>query len=271
MAARHGHTGRNVVLHLKLEGRKIILPKTKSPPGSIVVITHPKELGHQSLAPQPQLIGRGAVDDIDAELRAPVLSPRGLPKAFHNEHQFPDVRRHGTDPGIVFVGKIFARCQELDDRTESSTRIENGPLVHAIAGGIAKPLGKVASHDNSHSVEILCQVCDEDRAEEDGVGDGLGDLALAAARDRAGLVTQGALRACSDQTPSPRCHGRRLQVDPKSAGHQVVMVPPESDRLSFAGLIPANRQGLDFEAGILRDVDHRWKLPVHGMTFGLKI
>ena len=86
LAARHGHTGRNVVLHLKLEGRKIILPKTKRPPSSIVVITHPKELGHQTLAPQPQLIGRGAIDDINAELRAPVLSPGGLPKAFHNEH-----------------------------------------------------------------------------------------------------------------------------------------------------------------------------------------
>ena len=240
LASRHGHTGRDVVLHLKLEGRQVILPETERPPGSIVVITHPKELGHQSLAPQAQLIGRGTVDDIDAKMRAPVLSPGGLPKAFHDEHQFPDVRRHRTNPGIVFIGKILTRRQELDDRTQSSTRTENRPLVHAIAGGIAEPLGKVASHDDSHSVEILRQVCDEDRTKEDGVSDGLRDLALAAARDRAGLVTQGSLRAGSDQAPSPRRHGRRLQMHPESAGQEVVMVPPESDGLSFSGIVPTD-------------------------------
>ena len=150
------------------------------------------------------------------------------------------MRRHGTNPSIVFVGKILARCQQLDDRTQSPTRIENRTLIQTIAGGITKPLGKVASHDNRHSVEILCQVCDEDRAKEDGIRDGLRDLALAATGDRAGLVTQGSLRARSDQTPSPRCYGRRLQMHPESAGQEVVMVPPESDGLSFSGIVPTD-------------------------------
>ena len=68
LAARHGHAGRDVVFHLKLEGREVILPQTESAPGSVVVISHAQELGDQSLAPQSQLVGRGAVDDIDAEM-----------------------------------------------------------------------------------------------------------------------------------------------------------------------------------------------------------
>ena len=58
---------------------------------------------------------------------------------------------------------------------------------------------------------------------------------------------------------------------PKSTGKEVVMVSSESDGLGFPGIVPLDCQRLDVETGVLRNIDHRRKLPVDGMSLGLEV
>ena len=264
-------TGGDVVLHLQLEGRDVVLAEAEGAPGAIVIIPHAQELGDQALAPQSQFVGGGAVDHIDTETGTPVVAPRGLPEALHDQDEFADVRRNRSDPDIVFVAEIVAGRQQLDDRTQSAPRAENGPLILTVAGRIAESLRKIAGQHLGDPVEILNQIGDEDRAEEDRVGDRLGDLALAAAGDRAGLVAERALGAGSDQSPGTSRHRGRLQMHPEPAGQQVVMVAPQPDGSGLAGVIPTDRERLDVETGVLGHVDHLRETLVHRIPFGLQV
>ena len=103
LAARHGHTRRDVIFHLQLESRDVVLAKAEGAPGIVVVIAHAQELGDQTLAAQPQFVGRRSVDHIDAETGSPILAPGGLPEPLHYQNQFADVRGNGADPRVVLL------------------------------------------------------------------------------------------------------------------------------------------------------------------------
>src|SRR5437773_260329 len=62
----------------------------------------------------------------------------------------------------------------------------------------------VAGEDLLHTVEVLLDVRNEDRAVEHVIGNALGDLALAAAADGARLVAEGAVADRADQPPTRR-------------------------------------------------------------------
>jgi hypothetical protein len=70
-----------------------------------------------------QLVAGRAVDDVHAEMVAPVAAPFRLVIALHDEDEFLDVLRHAGEPGVVFRRVIvFVRRQQLDDRAERAFR-----------------------------------------------------------------------------------------------------------------------------------------------------
>ena len=271
LGARHGDAGGDVILHLQLERRQEVLAQTEGAPGAVLVVAHPQELGDQPLAAEPEFVGGRTVDDVHAEAGPPLVAPGGLPEPLDHQHQLPDVRGHRGDPGIVGVGEVFARREQLDDRAEGATRAEDRPPVLAVAGGFAETAREVAGEDLGHPVEVPVEVRHEDRPEEDGVGDGLGDLALATSRHGARLVAEGTLGTGTHQAPGPARHRGRLEGDPEAARQQIVVVAPQADGAGLTGIVPADRQRLDVEAGRLGHVNHRGKAPVDGMALGLKL
>src|SRR5688572_15947853 len=72
-------------------------------------------------------------------------------------------------------------------------------------------LGVVVGEDLAHLRQILLRIGDEDRSVEHVVAQRLGDLALAAATDRAGLVAERALAGGADQAPARRA---RVLLEP---------------------------------------------------------
>ena len=134
-----------------------------------------------------QFIGGPAVADIDPEVAAPVLAPVGLVKPLHHEREFLDVLRNSPQPKVV-LRRVFALVgrEEFDDGAQRALRRQKRPVVSF--GRTLKPARVVVVDQGGDAVEVGFHVGDENGAIEDGVGNGLGDLGLAAAGDGAGLM-----------------------------------------------------------------------------------
>jgi hypothetical protein len=185
----------------------VVLAESEGAPSAVGFETHAEVVGGEFAVVELELVGGLAVDDIDAELVAPVVPPFGLVKAFEDEDEFLDVLREAAHPLIVF-GLVVALVgrEELDDGTQGTFGAENGTLVRP--GWIAEAIAVIARQQFGDQIEIALEVRHENRAGDDGVGDGLGNLGLAAAGDGAGFVTEDALADGADEAPGTVC-GRR--------------------------------------------------------------
>ena len=109
---RHDDRGGDVVLHLHFGGGMKIFAQAKHPPGTVRVITHAQEIGHELTAIAFQLIARRPVDDIDVKMFPPCVAPDRFVKSFYDKNQFEDVLRNRVEPVVEFVRVIPVRRRE---------------------------------------------------------------------------------------------------------------------------------------------------------------
>ena len=270
-AARDDHGGGDVVLQLNLERGVKILAEAEGAPRAVGAEADAQETGLDALALEAEFVGGRAVDDIDAEVGAPVVAPFRAVEAFHDEDQFLVVRRQIFQPAVVVVG-IFrgGRREELDDGTERAFGTQQGPAIRAPAGGIAETLGVVVGQQGGDRVEIGGKIGDEHRAGDDGIVETFGDLGFSAAGDGAGLVTKRALGVRADEAPGAAAAGF-FEVNLVARRQHVGVMQAQrlGDRATFMG--PADSGAVEFEVRIGRHVDDSGIIPVDRGAVGLQL
>ena len=85
-----------------------IFAQAERAPRAIFLKSDAQIIGNQFAIVAFQFVAGRAVDDIHAEMFAPIVAPFGLVKALHHEDEFLDVLRNVFEPGVVFRG-VFAR------------------------------------------------------------------------------------------------------------------------------------------------------------------
>ena len=165
------------------------------------------------VAVQAQRVALAAVDDHDAEVAAPVLAPLRAVGALDHVDELLDVDA-GCDPSQALYSAVYSaarRGQQLDDRPDASARSDRiAPVVLAVAGRVEEAVGVVPLEDRGDLVHVVVEVGDVGRPEDERVGDRLGDLRLAAAGDRRGLVAR--------RSPRPRCRSGSTRSGRGAAG-----------------------------------------------------
>ena len=122
------HGGGDVVLHLHLVGRDEVLPQLVRPPGAVLLAPDPEIAGDQPPPLVLELVSGCAVDDVDAEVAAPIVTPLRPVEALDHEHQRADVVRNALQPGVVFRRELGGiGLEQLDDRAERPIGRQDGP------------------------------------------------------------------------------------------------------------------------------------------------
>ena len=108
---------------------KILAQAERAP--RAVVVEADAQIGRDELAVVAfQFVAGRAVDDVHAEMLAPVRAPFRLVIALHDEDEFLDVLRDAGEPGVVFRRVIvLVRREQLDDGAERAFRRQHGALV----------------------------------------------------------------------------------------------------------------------------------------------
>ncbi len=177
-----------------------ILAQAESAPGTVGVETHAQIRGHEFAVVALQLVALRAVDDVHAEMVAPVISPFRFEIAFDDENKFLDVLRHAREPGVIFrLVVVFIGREEFDDRTERTFRAENEPMI--LAFRVLEPPAVIVLNQFSDLVKILFEIRHEHRPGENRIGDGFGNFRFAAAGNRAGFVAKRAFGHGADEPP----------------------------------------------------------------------
>ena len=101
-------------------------------------------------------------------------------------------------PRVVFVVVIAARGQQLDHRPHGTPVGQHGSGIMPVSGGIREAATEVVVQDPGDRRHVLVEIPDIGVAGDHSVGDGLGDLGLAASRDGGRLVAVGGPRGGSD-------------------------------------------------------------------------
>src|SRR5674476_1457275 len=92
----------DVVFHLHFDGGMKIFAQTKRAPRTVGVKTDAQISGDELAVVAFQFVAGRAIDDVHAEMIAPMTVPRGLEIAFHDEDDFLDVLWNAREPGVVF-------------------------------------------------------------------------------------------------------------------------------------------------------------------------
>src|ERR1017187_6047786 len=103
-----------------------ILPQTKRAPRAIVLKPKPQVIGHQFAVVELQLVAGLAVDNVHTEVLTPAIVHLWLVVALHDENQFLDVLRDGSQPLIVLRGVLVRRREQFDDGPERTFGTKNG-------------------------------------------------------------------------------------------------------------------------------------------------
>ncbi len=118
-ARRHHHRGGDVVLHLDLVGGDEVLPQLVRPPGAVLLAADPEVVGDEPAALVLELVPGRAVDDVDAEMAAPIGAPLRPVEALDDEDQGPHVVGNALEPGVVLRRELGgAGREQLDHRAE---------------------------------------------------------------------------------------------------------------------------------------------------------
>ena len=94
-AGRNDRGRRDVVFHLHFHRRMKILAQAERAPRAVVVKADAQIRRHELAVVAFQFVAGRAVDDVHAEMVAPVAVPLRLVIALHDEDEFLDVLRHG--------------------------------------------------------------------------------------------------------------------------------------------------------------------------------
>ena len=164
-AGGNDRRGGDVILHLHFHGRMEILAQAERAPRAVVVEADAQISRDELAVVALQFVAGRAVDDVHAEMFAPVAVPLRLVIAFDDEDEFLDVLRHAGQPGVVFRRVIvLVRREQLDDRAERAFRRQHGAIVRARL--VREAVGVIAVDQFGHAVKILFQIRDEHRAGE---------------------------------------------------------------------------------------------------------
>ena len=241
-ARGHHHRRGDVVLHLDLVGGDEVLPQLVRPPGAVLLAADPEIIGDEPPPLVLELVSGRAVDDVDAEVAPPIGAPFRPVKALDDEDQGPDVVRNALEPGVVLRCELGgAGREQLDHRAERAIGRQERPRV------------VVPVDDRLDQRHVLLEAPDVERPGQHRVDQALADLRLAAARNGAGLVAEGALRNRPDQPPA-----RRLAVlghaDLVAARVDVDAAGQELQVLLLALADPFDVLAVDVDLHVLRHV-----------------
>ena len=181
---------------------------------------HAQVIAHQFLVVELQLVAQEAVDPVDGEMLAPVVAPFRPVVALDGEDQLADGLRQLAQPVVVLVGVVGRRREQLDHRAQRALRAQDRPLGASSGARLSvdreKSFFRISATWSMSRVIVL----HEDRPLQQHVGDGFRDLRLAAARNRAGLVAQRAVRPRAHQPPG-RAAELLFQPHPVARGQHV--------------------------------------------------
>src|SRR5208283_377883 len=141
------------------------------------------------------------VDAIHREMFAPPIAPFGPVIALDAENKLANRLRQAAHPLVMFVGVIAGGSEQLDYRSERPFEAEDRPVRAAVRAAIAIDTRVILLEYGRHLVHVARIVSDEDRSLQQKIGDGFGNLALAASGNGGGLVTESSIRARADQPP----------------------------------------------------------------------
>ena len=89
---RHHHGGGNIVFHLHLFGRDVVLAQLEGTPLGIAVKTDTQVGGDDIPVIEFQFVRRGTVDFINGQMLAPLVAPLGPVETLDKENQRQDAR-----------------------------------------------------------------------------------------------------------------------------------------------------------------------------------
>ena len=218
--AGHGDARGDVVLPLHLGGGHEVLPELEGAAHARLVAADAEVGAQDGPALELEDVAGRAVDRVDGEAGDPVPAPVGPVEALDEEDEGLDALGDGLEPGVVLLGVEGRGREELDDRAEGALLGQEVALVDL---AVAEALRVVALDDRLDRGHVLAVVADDEGRVGDRVEDGLGDLGLAAARDRAGLVAQQAVGGGAHEAPGARA-GVALHADAVARGVDVDLV-----------------------------------------------
>ena len=175
--------------------------------------------------------------------------------------------RSGIDLSQALYSSVYRGRgrQQLDDRAERALLGEEVALVdHALP----EAARIVALDDLLDPGHVLAVVADDERGIGDRVEDGLGDLGLAAAGDRAGLVAQKAVGGRAHEAPGARA-GVALHADAIARRVHVDLVRQDAQAPLPARAGPASGLVLEGDDRVLGEVDHLREGQVDGVALFL--
>ena len=247
-----------------------IFSQTERAPRAVLIEADAEPGGDEHLGVELQLIAGLAVDDVHAELLAPIRAPVRLEVAFHHENKLLDVLRDGLEPRVVFRRVIlFVRREQLDDRAERALRRKHGAIVRAVLFDKARRV--IAVDQFFNEVEIFFQIRDEDRAGENRVGDGLGDFRFAAAGNGAGLVANETFRRRADEPPCAVRPRWLFHLHLVAGRADVSFFRLQLDRMRARVVRPRDGLLVQVEFGVLRHIHDGGIFFVHAVAFRLHV
>ena len=230
------------------------MPQAEQPPRAVLAEADPQHVDVDLVTVQAQGIAETAVDQADAEVAAPVAAPLGTVEALHDEDELLDVLRDRIQPGAVGGRVLGLRGgQQLDDAADAPVVIKDQPAVVPVLRRVGEPVGEVTLEDGRDRVHVVVEVWGVGVAEDERVGDGLGDLGLAAAGDGARLVAAGGRRDCAHQAPLGAVGSLLHHLHLVAVGAEVGLVCTQPDRaLAAVRVVPAGREGAQREGRVGR-------------------
>jgi hypothetical protein len=92
-------------------------------------------------------VARPAVDDIHAEAALPVVAPFRAITSFDNEHQIACSAGQRVEPCVVIVRVQLRECQESNNGTEGTLRVEQLAAAPHGKRGILEPPAEIVADD----------------------------------------------------------------------------------------------------------------------------
>ena len=265
----HDHRGGDVVLHLHFGRGMKVFAQPKNAPGPVGLVAHAEKIGNQPAPVALQFIAGRAVDNVHAEMVAPMVAPGKFVEALDHKKQFQNILRNRPEPLVELVRVVVGgRGEQFHDRAKRTFGIENAPRVAARLGRVAEAVRVIARDQLRHQIEVLLEIRRENRAVKDGVGDGFGNFRFAAAGDGGRLVAQSWLGHGADQAPEAH-GGRPLQLHAIAGGPDVNLAGQQFDRSPAPLRRPGDGLFAQIEVNVARHVDDVREKLVNRMAFRL--
>src|SRR5450756_813489 len=110
-----------------------IFAQAERAPRTVGIKTDAQISGDELAVVAFQFVAGRAVDDVHAEMIAPMTVPRGLETAFHDEDDFLAVLWNAREPGVVFWRVIlFVRREQLLSLIHISEPTRLGMISYAV-------------------------------------------------------------------------------------------------------------------------------------------